>query len=201
MLTAASGTSPPFATHGGPRARLSRMTVLLHGLVGLAVLGMIAGGYWLQTLPGGPGKTAIVQTHKSFGLLVFVAALVRIVWRFREGFPPAAGAHRPLECHAALVLHLFLIAATVAMPLSGIGRSLAYARPVNLFGWPVIPQLFDRKNERLYDVCAGLHDWLALIIVGCLVLHVAAALKHHLVDRDESLRRMVGLSAKPEGER
>lgn len=172
-------------------ARLSRPTRLLHWGVGAGVLGMLAYGFWLQTLPGGPSKAGPVQLHKSFGMLVFAVALARLLWRLREGFPPAADRERrPFERRAALGLHLVLIAATLAMPLSGIGRSLAYARPVSVFGWPVIPKLFDEKQEALYALCAGLHDWLALILTAAIALHVAAALKHHFLDRDDTLRRM-----------
>ena len=67
-------------------------------------------------------------------------------------------------------------------------RSLAYARPVELFGIPMIPKLFEKKQEALYAVSANAHDGLAL----ALAIHVAAALKHHLVDRDLTLWRILG---------
>ena len=171
-------------------ARLSRATRLLHWAVALGIVGMLGYGFWLQTLPGGAGKTGSVQLHKSFGMLVFATALARLLWRLREGFP-AAVHRRPFERGAARALHVFLIAATLAMPLTGIGRSLAYARPVSVFGWPVIPRLFAEKQETLYAVCAGIHDWLALALAAAIGLHAAAALKHHLVDRDDTLRRML----------
>jgi len=183
------------APRRGAGARLSRTTRLLHWGVGLSVLGMLAGGYWLRGIPGGPDKSALVQVHKSFGMLVLAAALARLIWRIREGLPRPLQSHPPLARRVAVGVHGALIAATLAMPLSGIGRSLAYARPVAVFGWPVIPQMVERKHEPLSVVFSGLHDWLALVLAVGIGLHALAAFKHHLIDRDETLRRMVGWPA------
>lgn len=171
-----------------------RLSLGLHWGIGAGVLGLLAFGFWLQTVKGGPDKTALVQIHKSVGVIVFAAALVRVVWRMREGFPAPAGPHAPWERRGAILLHVFLIAATLLMPLSGILRSLAYARPVSVFGWPVIPKLFEAKHETLYAVASNLHDGLALALSAALALHVAAALKHHWIDRDATLTRILGLA-------
>jgi len=187
----------PLAESRACPCTLSRTTRWLHGIVALAVLGMLASGYALATLPSGPDKSALVQLHKSFGMLVLAVALARLLWRIREGLPPALPSHRPLERLAAAGLHAVLIAATLAMPLSGIGRSLAYARPVAVFGWPVIPQIITRKHEAWSAAFSSLHDGLALVLAAAIGVHVLAALKHHLVDRDETLRRIVGLSSRP----
>lgn len=173
-----------------------RLSLGLHWGVGAGVLGLIVFGFWLRTVPGGPDKTALVQIHKSVGVLVFAAALARVAWRLREGFPAPAGPHVPWERRGAIALHVFLIVATLLMPLSGILRSLAYARPVSVFGLPVIPKLFEAKHETLYAVASNLHDGLALLLSAALALHVAAALKHHWIDRDATLVRILGLARK-----
>lgn len=178
----------------GPAPWPGRLSLGLHWGVGASVLGLIAFGFWLRTVPGGPDKTAFVQIHKSVGVLVFAVALARVAWRMREGFPAPAGPHALWERRGAILLHVFLIAATLLMPLSGILRSLAYARPVSLFGLPVIPQLFEVKHETLYAMASNLHYGLALALSAGLALHVAAALKHHWIDRDATLRRILGLS-------
>ena len=189
--------SPPAEAVSRAPAALGRPSRLLHWGVGAGVIGLLAYGFWLQSLPGGPGKAPFVQLHKSFGLLVFAAALARVAWRLREGFPPPAGPHPAWERRAARLLHLFLLAATLLMPLSGILRALAYARPVALFGLPVIPRLFETKQETLHALAATLHDGLALALTGALALHLAAALKHHLLDRDATLTRMLGRPPEP----
>ncbi len=170
---------------------LSRTTRALHWLVGVAVLGLLADGFWLQTVPTGPGKTPYVQIHKSFGILVFVLALARVLWRWREGFPKPAGSHAVWERRSAVWLHVFMLAATLLLPVTGILRSLAYGRSVEMFGLPLIPRVFAMKQEGLYAVSANLHDTLALALALGIALHVAAATKHLVIDRDGTVSRIL----------
>lgn len=163
-------------------------SVVLHWLVAFGVVGMLTFGYWIATLPKGPGKTEFVQLHKSFGMIVFMIAIVRIAWRARFGFPEAHGG--TWERRAAHAAHWALLALTIAMPLSGVVRSLSYARPIAVFGLPVIPQLIAEKNEALNELAGSVHDACALALVAIILLHVLAALKHHCVDHDDTLRRM-----------
>lgn len=174
------------------------VSIALHWLVALGVGAMLAFGYWISTLPRGSEKTDFVQLHKSFGMIVFAAALARLVWRARTGFPEARGA--VWERRLAGLSHRLLIALTILMPLTGIVRSLAYARPVSVFGFPVIPQLIAEKNEALNELAGSLHDGCALTLAVLVALHAAAAIKHHVVDRDDTLTRMlpVGRSSSPE---
>lgn len=202
MRAGGAPVSPgPIADSCAPARPLGRMTRLLHWVVGLSVLGMLASGYGLAWTPSGPDKSAWVQVHKSFGVLVLAGALVRLTWRVWEGWPPALATHRLHERRAATYLYIFLIAATLAMPLSGIARSLAYGRSVAVFGWTLIPQLFQQKHEDLSAGFSGLHDGLAVLLAAAVGIHILAALKHHVVVRDETLSRMLALPSRPERER
>lgn len=174
------------------RPVLGLTTRLFHWTLATTIAALLAYGFWLQTIPSGPDKGPFVQWHKSFGMLVFVLALGRLAWRLREGFPPPIEGAPPWERRGSRAMHLFLIAATVLMPVSGILRSLAYAKPVSMFGLAVIPQVFTVKHDTLYALSSGLHEWLALALTGAVALHAAAALKHHWVDRDRTLARMLG---------
>lgn len=174
-----------------PRRTLGRTTRTFHWTAAAAILLMLAYGFWLQTLPGGPSKGPAVQVHKSFGMLVFCLALARLAWRMREGFPPPISDTGTWERRGARAMHGFLLAATILMPVSGILRSLAYARPISVFGMPVIPQVFAAKQDTLYALSSSLHDWLALTLTAAIALHAAAAIKHHWIDRDPTLDRML----------
>lgn len=180
------------APDGAVGSQLGAATLVLHWLVAIAVAGMLVYGFWIQTLPSGAPRTPFVQIHKSIGVLVLFAAAARAAWRFREGFPPAIAAHPAWERRIARWLHVFLIAATILMPITGIGRSLAYARPVEIFGWPFIPKLFDVKQEPLYSAFATSHDILAFLLAAAITLHLGASLKHHFFDRDRTLLRILG---------
>ncbi len=165
-----------------------------------ACSGCSPSAFWLRTVPGGPDKTALVRFTNPSACSSHCRALARVAWRMREGFPAPAGPHAPWERRGAIALHVFLIVATLLMPLSGVLRSLAYARPVSVFGWPLIPKLLDAKHETLYAVASNLHDGLALLLSAALALHVAAALKHHWIDRDATLTRILGLPGEPADE-
>lgn len=174
----------------GRSASTGRPAAALHWLVALGVIVMLAFGYWISILPRGQGKTGYVQLHKSLGMIVFAIALVRIGWRARVGFPEPIGLG--WERRTARLAHLALMALTIALPLSGIVRSLAYARPVQVFGLPVIPQLFAEKHEALNELAGRVHNACALALFLLVAMHVAAAAKHHFIDRNDALAR-VGL--------
>lgn len=176
-------------------ASTTRPAAALHWLVALGAIGMLAFGYWISVLPRGPEKTGYVQLHKSFGMIVFALALARIAWRARVGFPEPLG--RAWERRAARVAHLALMALTVALPLSGVVRSLAYARPVEVFGLTLIPRLLAERHDALNEAAGAVHDACALVLAALIALHLAAAAKHHFIDRDDALARVVPIRRHP----
>lgn len=169
--------------------RPARSTIALHWLVAGGVVFMLALGFYVSGLPRGQGKTDWVQIHKSFGMIVFLVIAMRILWRAATPFPegPTAGWERV----AARVAQWGLIAATLVAPLSGVVRSISYARPVQVFGVPVIPQLLAEKNEALNEIAGAIHDVAAWTLVVLIAVHAAGALKHAFVDRDDTLARML----------
>ncbi|MGU3416985.1 cytochrome b [Methylobacterium sp. D54C] len=184
-LPAPGEASPP--PQGG---RLSLPTRLLHWSVASAILPMLAYGFWLRAVPEGPGRGTAIRLHKSLGMLLLLLVLARLLWRAWEGWPAPSSQHRSWEVWAARAMHGALLAAILLMPLSGIARSLAYPRALALFEWPLIPKLFETRPELIYQTAVWVHDGLGLALPGLIALHVAAALKHHVLDRDDTLRRM-----------
>lgn len=167
----------------------ARSTIALHWLVAAGIVFMLALGFYVSSLPRGQMKTDWVQIHKSFGMIVFALAALRVAWRFVAPFRGSAVAR--WERAAARAAQWALLAATLVAPISGVVRSVSYARPVSVFGVLVIPQLLVEKNEALNEVAGGLHEAAAWAIVVLLLLHAAGALKHVLVDRDDTLARML----------
>lgn len=173
---------------------LSRSTVTLHWLVAAGIIGLLVFGFIIAATPSGPEKTALIQIHKSFGVVVGLFALWRIIHRIREGWPPAIQPASSLESRAARTAHLLMLAATFAMPLSGIMKSVTYARPVDVFGFRLIPPLIAEKNEFWNEVASNTHAVIGFILAALVILHVLAALKHHFFNRNVTLLRMAGLS-------
>lgn len=172
-------------------AAFGRTSIVLHWLVALGIVGMLGFGLFVGAMESGPDKTAMIQVHKSFGVLVGALALTRLVWRAREGFPAPVPGLRAWEARAAHRTHLALLVMTVAIPLTGMLKSVSYARPVHVFGVLVVPKLLEEKHTIFNEIVSWLHATLAYALLIAVALHIGAALKHHLVDRDETLRRMV----------
>ncbi len=170
----------------------SRPTRLLHWSVALALVGMLMFGYWVAALSSGAEKTAWVQTHKSFGMLAALVIVARVAWRFREGWPMRQGRPATLRQRLAHLSHLLLLGFSLAMPITGILKSVTYARPVAVFGVPVVPQILDAKNETLNELASAAHLVSAVTLALLIALHVAGALYHHIVLRDGTLARMTG---------
>lgn len=169
----------------------SRTTRVLHWLVAAGLAGMLAFGLWIASLPSGKEKGAWVQTHKSFGMLVALLLVVRLVWRMKEGWP-AASAHNAFDRVAARTVQTLLLTLSLAMPLTGIAASITYARPVAIFGFPVIPQLMEVKDDYWNGIAGAAHAYIAYALIGLIGLHIAGALRHHFIIGDATLARMTG---------
>lgn len=143
----------------------------------------------------------LIQFHKSLGAAIFALALLRIAWRVGQpGHPPLPVSIPAWQRRAARCSHLALYVLMLAIPLSG--WLMASASPLNdvdavpfripntVFGLFDLPDPFPEGSEQLETVFRRAHGALALGMALLVALHVAAALKHHLVDGDSVLRRM-----------
>lgn len=169
----------------------SRTTRLLHWSVATGLAGMLAFGLWISSLPSGKEKGAWVQTHKSFGMLVALLILTRLLWRMKEGWP-VAQAHGGFDRIAARTVQSLLLILSLAMPLTGIVASITYARPIAIFGVPVVPQLMEVKNEYWNALAGTAHAYIAYALLALIALHIAGALRHHFLLGDATLSRMTG---------
>jgi cytochrome b561 len=174
------------------RERLTRTSVVLHWAVAVAMIAMLGFGLYLAQMERGDAKSALVQVHKSFGSLVLFLVAVRIWWRLRQGALVPLGDHPRWQQVAATASHHFLLFASIAMPLTGFIRSIGRGRSVDIFGYPFIPQLLAEKNEALSAFGSLAHEVVAYSMLAVIVAHVLAAMKHHLIDGDGTLQRILG---------
>ncbi len=173
--------------------KLSATTIGLHWLLAVAMIAMLAFGLVLEDMPRGEAKTALMWWHKGLGVAILAFAAWRLGWRMVNGLPSLPGRRTAgWQESVGLAVHWFLLLGTLVMPISGIVLSLAGGKPVDVLGlftvaaWP--------KNETLHEVGEAIHGLGGKLLILAIVLHVAGALKHHLVDRDGTLRRMLGAS-------
>ncbi len=162
---------------------------ILHWLAFLVVVGMLAGGLSLRGLPDGGIKSIVGSVHKSFGVLVFFLMAVRLLWRLVTPRPKFLGTNLVLR-YLSEVMHVCLYALLLIQPMAGILMSQAYGYPVVVFGWIEIPTLI-WHSPSLGGIFRQLHSVTAIILVTVIVVHTAAALKHHYIDGDRTLIRML----------
>ena len=175
----------------------SRIRIALHWLIALSVLGLFLLGEWMEGLDyTHPWSISAPDWHRSLGILLLAVLLPRLAWRLLRPVAPE-GTHKPWERIAGRLMHSMLDIATLAVILSGYLISTADGRDVAVFGWFEVPALFTGVNEQ--ESIAGMwHEWLAIALLVLAGLHAAAALKHHFVDRDRTLRRMLSPTSRSE---
>lgn len=180
-------------------ARWGWVAMTLHWTLAVLIVGLIAGGLWMTTLPDSLEKFRIYQLHKSIGFVVFVLAILRLTWRRANPTPRLPATLKPWERAAAHATHHGLYALMIAQPVVGWLMSSASSLGIQtkVFGVLPLPDLVS-PNETLFAVLVTLHLGIAITILALVALHVAAALKHHFVLKDDVLRRMLPFTRVPE---
>lgn len=168
------------------------IAIALHWLVALAVIGLFTLGLWMTELDyydawykRGP------ELHKGIGILLFLVLVLRLVWRRLDPMPQPEPTHAPWERRLARFTHTALYVLLFAVTMAGYLISTADGRPIDVFGVFSVPALISGLDNQ-EDIAGEIHELLAFGLVGLAALHAAAALKHHFVDRDRTLRRMLG---------
>lgn len=168
-----------------------KVSIANHWITAVLIVGMLAFGWYIEDLPKGPEKAALIGWHKSFGLTVLILTLFRFVWRRQNPTPTPLGQATPAQLKVATSVQHVLYAAMAAMPLTGWLMSSSAGRDVSFFEIFTLPPLF-WKSEFFNGVFHWLHSTVAIILVIALALHIAAALKHHFIERNDTLNRMLG---------
>jgi cytochrome b561 len=169
----------------------TRTAIALHWIVAALILFNLAFGlYIVEVLPLSPQKLKLFSYHKWIGVTVFLLAAARVLWRVFHPAPALPAAMKPWEIRAAHASHALLYGLFFAAPLSGWLFSSAAGFQTVYLGVLPIPDLLG-KNRELADVLKVMHHWINYALAALVVLHAAAALKHHLIDRDDVLVRML----------
>jgi cytochrome b561 len=162
--------------------------IALHWLLALMILGSLAVGLYMTGLPFSPTRLKLYNWHKWAGITILLLSALRLLWRLTHrppvGLPMPAWQQRAAQAaHAALYLLFF------AVPLAGWAYSSAAGFPVVLFGVLPLPD-FVPADKELSLLLKPLHQWLAYALAATVAAHIAGALKHHFIDRDDLLLRM-----------
>lgn len=190
--------------------RYNKVAIILHWLIALAIFFMIGLGWYMTDLPKeGPKQIAFdlfdwglytwqlsepgsprmfyFNLHKSVGLTLFALVLFRLYWRITHKPPVMLSSYRVWERKLATGTHHLLYLLMIAIPLTGLLMSLNSKFGINWFGLHVFDGVDDKAMRHTYE---ELHEFGANLLVVLLIVHVLGALKHKLIDKDETMSRM-----------
>jgi len=177
-------------------ARYTAVAMALHWLVALLIFAGWGLGFYMQDLSLSPSKLRYYSWHKWMGVTVFLLTVTRAGWLATHPAPRLPRAFPAWQARGARVAHAGLYALMFVIPLSGWLMSSAKGFQTVYFGVLPIPDLID-KNKALGETLTLVHRSLAYGLAALVVLHIGAAIKHHFLDRDGLLGRMLPFLTPP----
>ena len=169
---------------------------LLHWTIALGIVGLAGVGLWMDELPNTPTKVKVFALHKSIGLTVLALVLLRLAWRLFDRRPPHQPGMPAWERVLSGTTHGLLYLTMLVMPVSGWLYNSASNFPLKWFGLFGVPALSGPDPE-LKGLALEIHETTFYVLALLFTLHLAGALKHHFVDRDPTLARMLPGVAPP----
>jgi len=167
------------------------VSVLLHWIMAILIIGLFALGKYMAGLDYyDPWYQKAPDLHRSLGVVAAMLLAFRLGWRLTNPHPEPIG--KPWEKRAAAWLHRLFYGLIAAIAVSGYLITTADNQALSVFGWFEIPATLS-GFENQADAAGAVHEWLANLLITLVVLHSLAALKHHFIDHDPTLRRMLGL--------
>ncbi len=140
--------------------------------------------------------STLYYQHKSFGVIVAALILVRLIWRFK--FPWQSSAIGTPNEKLVSGVHKVIVLMMVVMPISGLMLSGFGGYSLHLFDWVIVPKNFNEAgdivayNSVFYEIGTMLHEIVGYTLSFFILLHTLASFKHHFVEKDNTLKRMLG---------
>lgn len=174
-------TAPPIAWNAVARG--------FHWLMAVLILLQGAGGWIGHEMDRSPAKVDVMTAHKSLGITLLLLVILRLLWRLSHPAPPLPAQSKSWEVRAAWLSHATLYLLMFALPLSGWLAASTSIVPWKL--WWVIPwPAIAAPDPGLHELAGEVHETLVKLLIAVLIVHVAAALRHHFLKRDDVLLRM-----------
>ena len=168
------------------------VSIVLHWLVAITVFGLFAVGFWMVDLSYySQWYRTAPHWHKSVGILLALVMLLRLLWRFISPAPQPLVSHKSWERRSAALVQLALYCGIFLLILSGYLISTEDGRGIAVFGLFSVPSM-GRLFANQADIAGLIHEYTAYVLISFAVLHGLAAVKHHFIDKDHTLKRMLG---------
>jgi len=170
--------------------RYSKVAVVFHWLIASLIFAQITLGLWMITLPKSPPglRASWFNLHKSLGITLGILILLRIIWRLKNKPPEFPYIFSRSQMMLAKFGHFLLYVSMVAMPVSGFLGSSFSKYPIQFFNH-ALPRLFEPDNQ-LKDIFSEIHFYSLWLLIGLIVIHISALVKHAIIDRTNLLQRM-----------
>lgn len=175
--------------------RWGSLSIGLHWLTFILILSLAIVGFVMTDLPNGPLKIQIYALHKSTGLTVLALTAIRLLWRLISKSPKITANTPAWQALVAKLTHGILYLLLFAMPISGWLYNSAAGFPLKYFGLFKLPKL-SGYDPQLKEWAGDAHETFFYILALLMLIHAGAALKHHYLDKDNTLTRMLPWLAK-----
>jgi len=162
---------------------------ILHWLIALGVLTAAVVAKVSEELSSSRDRYEWMVSHKSLGLTLLALMLIRVAWRMSNPSPDLPASMPRWQRLAARLTHWGLYLVLLWMPITGWLAHSASGLPLKWFNWFKVPGLVG-KDKALKGLAENLHEWGFWLLIALFIVHVAAALKHHFIERDDTLRKM-----------
>jgi len=189
--------------------RYNKTAILLHWITGLMIIAMFALGFWMHELPKELKvesldlfnlgihtisfveptslRTFYFNLHKSIGVTLLVLILFRVFWRVTHPAPAYPATMSARDQKVAGLTHKLLYVLMLAMPISGLLMAINSKFGIKWFGIELMAGL---DNAAMRDLFKEAHEVIGFVLLLMVVLHVAAAIKHKVIDKDDIMKRM-----------
>ncbi len=165
------------------------LTRHFHWVMGIIILGIIIAGFIMTSMEDGDQKWFIYAQHKAFGVIILTLVPLRLMWRWMNKQPKLPDSIPNWQASLANMNILFLYTCIILMPFSGFIMSSFGGHPISFFGLFTITPFFE-KHE-FAAISHQLHLGFAWAIAISVSLHILGALHHHLILKDNVLKRML----------
>ncbi|GGP26291.1 cytochrome b [Silvimonas amylolytica] len=172
------------------RTRYDGFHIALHWLIAALIVAAFGLALYIDELPLSPLKFRLYSYHKWMGISVLILVAVRLLWRHAKGVPAPLPNQPRWQVVVANATHHTLYLLMFVLPLAGWAMSSAKGIPVVLFGVLPLPDWVPVDHD-LGEILETAHKTLAWILAALVAMHAAAAIKHHVIDKDDTLRRML----------
>ena len=191
--------------------RYTKTAIFLHWMIALGIFGMFALGWFMADIPKEAPKQTVFDifdlgifhwttteevsprsfyfnVHKSFGVTILALIFIRVLWRITHKPPPILASYKAWERKLATGAHHLLYSLMVLLPVSGVIMATYSKYGIKWFGIDFIKGL---DNNDMRELFKEAHEILGIFILLILILHIAGALKHKFIDKDDTLKRML----------